>query len=757
MNALGRIAFHYFQITLCLILFFLLQENMYSQSIPKDDAIVSDSALTQPPTGSISSMANSPDNRAEVFRFRITDRGIVDSLPTKIIQITIRRAKDQTADWSKTIGDAVLLQDESDVFADSISITSSAINFIFNVGRLTIPHAVSSVLTLCIYVQSNSKLKDRDLFVFGLNPGDVKTDISGSAISKSNNQVIQSNYFSVQIIASRLRFAALPSSIITSKDFSVAVQVTDAVGNIDTDFNDLVSLSRDVGSGRLRSASGLEKRASAGMCVWNDVAYDGVGRLSIKAEALSFIPALSEGIDCTVRIEWMKSSSLVLPRFHHEAVLLSDGRIAVIGGEESRNSIRTIEVFDPQLPSTNNSWNYFGSISIDRSRLTATVLKNGDVLIAGGISGAGNVNTAQNVCDIWDQKSNPRATGSMNHPRYNHTATLLDDGRVLAAGSNDFSQVSKTCEMYKNGYWTLTSSMIDARGMHTATKLLDGRVLVAGGLKEKKAISLCEIYDPIKNIWIPTEAMHFPRFAHTATLLPSGKVLVTGGGDWGDLRKCEIFDPTMNNGFGGWITTADMSIGRMYHTASLMVDGTVVVVGGWSTGYGIKECELFQPDLSSTGGSWKSYPSTFFQRASHTATVLRDGRIFIVGGELNGNQTALSTCEISTAMILSVRKTPDVSFSLDQNYPNPFSAGSYGNPSTTITYRIEDRSPVRLEILNTLGESIKSLRDTEDDEGTHQVMWDGRDHFNRPVASGVYFYRLTIRDRVLTKKMMLLR
>ena len=78
-------------------------------------------------------------------------------------------------------------------------------------------------------------------------------------------------------------------------------------------------------------------------------------------------------------------------------------------------------------------------------------------------------------------------------------------------------------------------------------------------------------------------------------------------------------------------------------------------------------------------------------------------------------------------------------------YPNPFSAnGTFGNPATTIRFNLNAAAPVALQIFNLRGELVTTLIDRALDAGAHEQRWNGRDNFNRPVASGVYFYRLRL-------------
>ena len=91
-------------------------------------------------------------------------------------------------------------------------------------------------------------------------------------------------------------------------------------------------------------------------------------------------------------------------------------------------------------------------------------------------------------------------------------------------------------------------------------------------------------------------------------------------------------------------------------------------------------------------------------------------------------------------------------FELKQNYPNPF------NPETTIEFSLYKREHVTLTIYNTLGQRIRTLTDQTFGAGKYRAVWDGRNSRNRPVASGVYYYKLQVGETPLpTKKMILLK
>jgi mannan endo-1,4-beta-mannosidase len=90
-------------------------------------------------------------------------------------------------------------------------------------------------------------------------------------------------------------------------------------------------------------------------------------------------------------------------------------------------------------------------------------------------------------------------------------------------------------------------------------------------------------------------------------------------------------------------------------------------------------------------------------------------------------------------------------FSLEQNYPNPF------NPATTIRFFLKSPSRISLIIYNLLGQTVKTLAHCNEGMGTHTIVWDGTDEYHRPVASGMYVYKLQTDFASLQKKTLLVR
>jgi len=128
------------------------------------------------------------------------------------------------------------------------------------------------------------------------------------------------------------------------------------------------------------------------------------------------------------------------------------------------------------------------------------------------------------------------------------------------------------------------------------------------------------------------------RGNHTATLLLNGKVLVTGGfnrNTGSALSTAERYDPAT----GTWTATGSLAAARNYHTATLLLNGKVLVTGGApdSAGYSsLSSTEVYDPNT----GTWTAIGSMASARQAHTATLLPDGRVMVAGGASVGYFTS---------------------------------------------------------------------------------------------------------------------
>ena len=119
----------------------------------------------------------------------------------------------------------------------------------------------------------------------------------------------------------------------------------------------------------------------------------------------------------------------------------------------------------------------------------------------------------------------------MSVGRWSHSATLLDDGRVLIVGGKErpYGSVPST-EIFDptNNSWSSAGNTLKPRGEgHTAILLNNGQVLVTGGTEDDSS----ELYDPDENKWLYADNMMESRKWASATLLPDGRVIIVGGDD----------------------------------------------------------------------------------------------------------------------------------------------------------------------------------------------------------------------------------
>ena len=98
-----------------------------------------------------------------------------------------------------------------------------------------------------------------------------------------------------------------------------------------------------------------------------------------------------------------------------------------------------------------------------------------------------------------------------------------------------------------------------------------------------------------------------------------------------------------------------------------------------------------------------------------------------------------------------ISSTAPETYKLYQNYPNPF------NANTTITYYLPDNTNLQIQIFNIKGDLIKTLFDGNQVAGHHKIKWGGKNLYNNPVASGLFFYKLSANQHSKTKKMLLLK
>ncbi len=437
---------------------------------------------------------------------------------------------------------------------------------------------------------------------------------------------------------------------------------------------------------------------------------------------------------------WTAAGSLLENHRNHTATLLNNGQVLLAGWSSQA------ELYDP----TTGTFTATGKTLKNHIQgCTATLLQDGRVLLVGG-------SNAQKNAEIYDP-----ATGLftlvdtlLNVHSY-HTATLLPDGRVLIAAGQDNvgPQTHNVAEIYDplTGHFTLTGNLLTDRSGHTATLLPNGQVLIAGGVQTTSPglgnfLSSCELYDPVSGTFRAAADLGNARSNHTATLLLDGRVLIIGSA-WNN--KGELYDYKSDT----WSLTAPMNTPkRTAFTSTLLPSGKVLISGGLISTT-TRSAEVFLPE----NNTFWFCDSMITPHQEHTATLLADGRVLVAGGYALSNTTKLAEIfSVNPAGVVHVESgdhdlNKPAAFTLMPNYPNPF------NPVTHMRYKIGASAQVRISIYNMLGEKIITVLDDVRQPGEYQVSWNGVDESGAAVASGVYFVKMDANRQMISRKILLLR
>jgi N-acetylneuraminic acid mutarotase len=329
-------------------------------------------------------------------------------------------------------------------------------------------------------------------------------------------------------------------------------------------------------------------------------------------------------------------------------------------------------------------WTSVAAMTVPRVSPVTAVLHDGRVLVSGGSSSAGPEPVTASV-EIYDPRRNAWATvAGMTTPRYDATATVLRDGRVLVVGGFDGGyEATSSAEIYDptSNSWTRTGRLATARGSHGAALLPDGRVLVAGGHsghgKQLAPLATAEYWSPATGTWWPAPTMSHDYEATRAVSLPDGRVLACGpdpavseildprGDRWSDIGpvpvgQCDSLAVltdgrvlAVGGGRGtavwspaaGWSGAGVLLAGHQYPATTRLPDGRVLLAGGLeaedSGNTVVADAEIYDPGTD----SWAGAGAMRSPRWSFGMVTLQDGRVVAIGGEAAVNGAPLDAVE----------------------------------------------------------------------------------------------------------------
>jgi len=324
------------------------------------------------------------------------------------------------------------------------------------------------------------------------------------------------------------------------------------------------------------------------------------------------------------------TGNMNVARAQHTATLLPDGRVLITGGGAFNSAFLTItELYDPET----GTFRYGASMLAARRMHTATLLPDDRVLIVGGYGANGALASAE----LFDPRTGTfSATGSMNTARAGHTAVLLSTGKVLIVGgyggANTYPDVAPA-ELYDpvSGTFASAGAYVGRGGCDfcaPSVLLSDGAVLFPGQ-------SPAQLYDPVGDVFSPIGVM--AREESAAAVLMNGQVLFAGGEPIGRTAEAELYSPATRT----FVPTASMAAPRVWHSLTLLPNGAVLAAGGETDSCSGSYCffagtlttaELYDP----AAGAFVAAGSMTTARETHTATVLKNGKVLLAGGASYG-------------------------------------------------------------------------------------------------------------------------
>ena len=431
----------------------------------------------------------------------------------------------------------------------------------------------------------------------------------------------------------------------------------------------------------------------------------------------------------------LTTGSMLRTRHEATATLMPNGNVLIVGGSywDGTHTVTpaTTEIYNPAT----GTFTAGAALPSGRTQHRATLLTNGRVLITGGSLIDGSFNT-QGVANAWllDSGGSLIASLATAGSRYNHSATLLADGRVLVAGGWGLSPTpaSASAEIYDpsagaNGTFAATTSpMLTWSGEHTATLLTTGpragQVLIAGGGAGYPALrTASEFFNPATSSFAAAPALLESRLNLSATALADGRIVFAGGQiDWATNENgssIEIYDPVSNT----FSSAGDMRVDRTRHVAELISGGRVMFGFGHSqTLSAARSVEVFDPAnlpfriISGTlpdGFTGVGYTATSLQTAGGTGGLtfaiaqgyLPDGIFLNQNGTISGGPTVAGRFNFSVTATDSTSNVASRGFSITVNriaitstspLPNGTAGGNYnfqfvGTGAGAITWTLD--------------------------------------------------------------------
>jgi hypothetical protein len=405
------------------------------------------------------------------------------------------------------------------------------------------------------------------------------------------------------------------------------------------------------GGSRLRVSRGklleiLDEHGSAWLRARFGRAWDGHGSpVDIRVESegtrvhVSLVgsPALPVLVDPT----WEDTATMVDARALHTATKLKSGRVLLAGGRGSAfQALDSAEIFDPQTKS-------FTSVPspMTQARHSHTASLPPPSAASQKVFLAGGLGPKSGICDecrlrsteLYDEDLASFSAGpDMHNGRASHTATLTSNQLVIIGGfAGNGVGKSSVIESYdwETGNLANVPTPCEPRYLHTAEKLMDGRILLAGGFAGVNGgvvTRAAEIFEPTLGECHQASPMQVSRAAHaSALLLPRGDVVVTGGVSNEDGAQ---FAERFDVEKRTFVRVDVMQPSRSWHSSTRLSNGWVLVVGGNAqSSQSTTAAALLDPAAEKS--EWTASAPVALPTGQHAATLLDSGDVLVTGGE----------------------------------------------------------------------------------------------------------------------------
>jgi N-acetylneuraminic acid mutarotase len=401
--------------------------------------------------------------------------------------------------------------------------------------------------------------------------------------------------------------------------------------------------------------------------------------------------------------DWQILGKMPHPVYGGQALVV-DSLIYIIGGYSDSLSGPTnlIQTYDPK----NNTWGVAGKMIEKRYSFVATKLRADEILICGG---------------VWQNTPNVSSIEIMNL-----RSNAVDNARIIDNDLN-FNRVYFTGHTYQNRLYLF--------GGLPSLAVADTAMLVNIARFDLSAESV----DLVEN-GIFTD---FPLpYDHTSVLLDS-LVYIMGGVYNGVSNRIYTFNLNSNQ-----LRLVGQLQGVRAGGKAVAFENLIYYIGGYDeSSKALKSVEKFYTEIDNA----ETGPALNYNR-NELMAVIYDNNIYVFGGKNEENRMIpwIEKLELVTSLSRHDLKTVK-EFQLRANYPNPF------NATTLIAFDVNYAMELHLNIYSVSGKLVKTLTARHFMPGRYKYFWDGSDNKERPVASGVYFYRLYNTSISETKKMILVR